>query len=539
MYEVFITMKNNNKTLQEQLQNQILLFCNLIVICFLVPLGIIGFKTGQSQYVIITIVAFVFLSISLILQKFNRFSIASYITILMLTVAAFFTIYGRPVIIPELSYLFVAYQAIPIILAGLLAQHRIFPIFIGILALSLLTFYVFGVQKPAIGLENSIITIAGSYTIILVMSVMSDQIYKLTGNMMVKFNEEIDLSKNKDVQLQKIIEIYQANQQSGEQLDVFNIDNDTVAGQLNENMQKFTTDLYEFNQLIKDIQIRNENLVSSSTNILSVFNTHKEHVVEYKNKTENISETSQEINLIIQDRKVQMNELIELSEKGGIDMQDSVFAIEKVAENSKNILDMISLIMEVAEKTNILALNAAVEASRAGKYGGGFAIVAKEIKLLSTETTQNADTINQSLQSNIKSITETVEIIRNVGKSFSHLNANIIDFSTAIDQIVVKIFNLTQENSHMSIETKNTLSLIDEVQNILEKTINSIQTNQLKVSDANALANLLEKNVSQVNQTTNTIINSGRDAQKKYREYKYSIKKVEDTISEVEHQHHI
>ena len=532
-------MKNNNQTFQAQLQNQILLFCNLIVICFLIPLGIIGFTTGQPQYVGITSIAFVFLSISLILQKFNRFSIASYITILMLTVAAFFTIYGRPVIIPELSYLFVAYQAIPIILAGLLAQHRIFPIFIGILALSLLTFYVFGVQKPAIGLESSTITVAGSYTILFVMSVMSDQIYKLTGNMMIKFNEEIESSKNKDILLQKIIDIYQDNQQSGEQLDIFNIDNDTVAGQLNENMQKFTADLYEFNQLVKDIQIRNDNLMSSSSNILSVFSNHKENIIEYKNKTQNVSETSQEINLIIQDRKVQMNELIELSEKGGVDMQESVFAIEKIAENSKNILDMIALIMEVAEKTNILALNAAVEASRAGKYGGGFAIVAKEIKLLSTETTQNADTINQSLQSNIKSITETVEIIRNVGQSFSHLNVNIVDFSTAIDQIVVKIFNLTQENSHMSIETKNTLSLIDEVQNILEKTINSIKTNQLKVTDINTLSEILEKNVSQVNQTTNTIINSGRDAQKKYREYKYSIKKVEDTISEVEHQHHI
>ena len=321
-------------------------------------------------------------------------------------------------------------------------------------------------------------------------------------------------------------------------MDIFNIDNDTVAGQLNENMQKFTSDLYEFNQLIKDIQIRNENLVSSSSNILSVFNNHKENIIEHKNKTLSISETSQEINLIIQDKKVQMNELIELSEKGGVDMQESVFAIEKIAENSKDILDMIALIMEVAEKTNILALNAAVEASRAGKYGGGFAIVAKEIKLLSTETTQNADTINQSLQSNIKAITETVEIIRNVGQSFSHLNVNIIDFSTAIDQIVVKISNLTQQNSHMSIETKNTLSLISEVQNTLEKTINSIKTNQLKVTDINTLSDLLEKNVSQVNQTTDAIIHSGRDAQKKYREYKYSIKKVEDIIVEVDHQRH-
>ncbi len=531
-------MKNNNKTFQEELQNKILLVCNVFILCCLIPLGIISFTEGQMPFVIIALVAFTFLSVSLLLQKLNYYPIASYITMIMLSIAAFFATFTRPVIIPELPYLFISYQMIPIVLAGLLSQHRFVSIFMGFLSLSLLTICIFGVQKPAIGLDHTT-TIVGVYLSTVILIVLSDQIYKLTGNMMIKFNEEMDFSKNKDVLLQKIIDVYLANQQSEEQLEVFNIDNDTVAGQLNENMQKFTTDLYEFNQLIKDIQIRNENLVSSSSNILSVFNNHKENIIEYKNKTQNISETSQEINLIIQDRKVQMNELIELSEKGGIDMQESVFAIEKIAENSKNILDMIALIMEVAEKTNILALNAAVEASRAGKYGGGFAIVAKEIKLLSTETTQNADTINQSLQSNINSITETVEIIRNVGQSFSHLNINIIDFSTAIDQIVVKISNLTQENSHMSIETKNTLSLISEVQNVLEKTINSIKNNQLKVTDINTLSDLLEKDVSQVNQTTNAIINSGRDAQKKYREYKYSVKKVEDIIVEIDQQHNI
>ena len=537
MYEVFITMKNNNKTFQEELQNKILLICNIFIICCLIPLGIVSFADGQMAFVIITVVAFIFLSISLLLQKLNFYPIASYITMIMLSMAAFFATYGRPVVIPELPYLFISYQMIPIILAGLLAQNRFVAIFIGSLSLALLSICIFVIQKPVIGLDHHT-TIVGVYLGTIILIVLSDQVYKLTGNMMIKFNEEIDLSKNKDILLQKIIDIYLVNQQSGEQLDIFNIDNDTVAGQLNENMQKFTSDLYEFNQLIKDIQIRNENLVSSSSNILSVFNNHKENIIEHKNKTLSISETSQEINLIIQDKKVQMNELIELSEKGGVDMQESVFAIEKIAENSKDILDMIALIMEVAEKTNILALNAAVEASRAGKYGGGFAIVAKEIKLLSTETTQNADTINQSLQSNIKAITETVEIIRNVGQSFSHLNVNIIDFSTAIDQIVVKISNLTQQNSHMSIETKNTLSLISEVQNTLEKTINSIKTNQLKVTDINTLSDLLEKNVSQVNQTTDAIIHSGRDAQKKYREYKYSIKKVEDIIVEVDHQRH-
>ena len=528
-------MQKFHKTFQQQLQNNILFICNLSILSAMTGLGIMTFIQGTITTTIISIIAIFFLIISIILQQFNYYSIALYITIVILSIASFSVTYSRPIIIPELVYLLISFQMIPLTLTGILAQHKFISITMGFISFSMLSIYIFIIQKSVIGVDH-IIPIVGSYVSLIIMIILSNQIYNLTGNIMNRFNEERDISKNKDILLQNIIRVYLENQQSDHQLEVFNIDNDTLAGQLNDHIQKFTSDMHEFNQLLKTTQMRNENLIHSSSNILTVFNNHKENIIEYKNKTQTISDTSQEINLIIQNRKVQMNELIELTEKGGIDMQESIVAIEKVAENSKNVLDMITLIMEVAEKTNILALNAAVEASRAGKYGGGFAIVAKEIKLLSTETTQNADILNQSLQNNLKSITETVEVIKNVGQSFSYLNNNIIDLSTAIDKIVIKITDLTQINYHVSIETKNTLSLISEVQNTLEKTIHSIESSQTKISDITSLSNIFENNVSQLNQTTNAIINSSRTAQKKYREYKYSIKKIEDIIIDIDQQ---
>ena len=336
--------------------------------------------------------------------------------------------------------------------------------------------------------------------------------------------------------LNDIISVYSYNKESGSKLEGQTLDSDTTASQIQETLQSFIENMNELDQVLKDTTVRNESTLNATSNIMQVFARHKDGMVSYQDKVDQVSSISQEIDHIVQERKVHISELIEMSQQGGTHMHESVVAVEKVAENSKNMLDMISLIMEVAERTNILALNAAVEASRAGKAGGGFAIVAKEIKTLSTETTQNAEIINKTLQVNLKSITEAVDIIRNVGRSFVDLNTNIVDFSASIDDIVIRVRHLNQQNSQMSMDTKNAISLSSEVQAVLEKTLQSIDQGQSKIKELRSLSDSLSKNVSSIHQKTTTISDAGRKTQERYRAYTYSVKQVEDTVLEIEQQ---
>lgn len=73
----------------------------------------------------------------------------------------------------------------------------------------------------------------------------------------------------------------------------------------------------------------------------------------------------------------------------------------------KNISKMLDEMKEVSEKTNILALNALIEASRAGKYGSGFMVVAKEVKKLADRCSDMAD----NMQNDIKNIIVAVGIL--------------------------------------------------------------------------------------------------------------------------------
>lgn len=89
-------------------------------------------------------------------------------------------------------------------------------------------------------------------------------------------------------------------------------------------------------------------------------------------------------------------------------MQDTVSEIKNLSDNATEISETMSLIKEIAERTNLLALNAAIEAARAGEYGKGFAVVADEVRKLAETTQDSAEDITEI----IEQLNDSVESIK-------------------------------------------------------------------------------------------------------------------------------
>ena len=73
--------------------------------------------------------------------------------------------------------------------------------------------------------------------------------------------------------------------------------------------------------------------------------------------------------------------------------------IHELSDTSKQVIESLSIITDIADQTGLLALNASIEAARAGEYGRGFAVVADEVKALSNRTKEAAVDISRVLQS--------------------------------------------------------------------------------------------------------------------------------------------
>lgn len=154
-----------------------------------------------------------------------------------------------------------------------------------------------------------------------------------------------------------------------------------------------------------------------------------------------------------------LNSFIEI-EHSFADMKAEIMHFEQTIKSTK---EMIALIQEISEQTNILALNAAIEAARAGEHGRGFAVVASEVRKLSegtqealTQMTGTIDRLFQSMGATSKRI-ETTE---------SYVVKGVQDAKEAhhtLSEIITGVEELTQKTSHIASISEEQAAATEEI----------------------------------------------------------------------------
>ncbi len=118
--------------------------------------------------------------------------------------------------------------------------------------------------------------------------------------------------------------------------------------------------------------------------------------------------------------------------------------IERVAEHSRSIEEVLSIIRGISEQTNLLALNAAIEAARAGESGRGFAVVADEVRTLAVRTQEETARIQVRIESLQNQALEAVAVMIK-GKEKAHQNvANAAHAGAALKDITGSATTITE-----------------------------------------------------------------------------------------------
>nr|WP_154325435.1 PAS domain-containing methyl-accepting chemotaxis protein [Pantoea sp. 201603H] len=155
--------------------------------------------------------------------------------------------------------------------------------------------------------------------------------------------------------------------------------------------------------------------------------------------------------------------------KGGEAMNGMVAMMAEIAESSRRIANITSVIDGIAFQTNILALNAAVEAARAGEQGKGFAVVAGEVRSLAQRSATAA--------SEIKNLVETSSL--RVQSGAEHVN----DAGKTMADIVSQVQNVTALIAQISAATAEQLTALSDVSLAVEDLDNITHQNAVRVQE--------------------------------------------------------
>ena len=186
----------------------------------------------------------------------------------------------------------------------------------------------------------------------------------------------------------------------------------------------------------------------------------------------------------------------EVADRANRISSDTAEKMNTLASVSEQVVEVVTLINAIADQTNLLALNATIEAARAGEAGKGFAIVASEVKQLSTQTQKATEEIETRIQAMRSGAMDAVEGITSVGQIINEMSGSLKDImretsdqETMSQSLRGQAFSASEQADALTGEVDEMTSKIDQIASFAEKVAGDAESTADLSTNLNATAN--------------------------------------------------
>jgi len=232
----------------------------------------------------------------------------------------------------------------------------------------------------------------------------------------------------------------------------------------------------------------------------------------------------QSVNATLSRNSASVKELQESAETGRTSLQEVATDIQDIARESEGLLEINSVMENIASQTNLLSMNAAIEAAHAGEAGRGFAVVADEIRKLAESSGEQSKTIGtilkkikdsmdkitrstdivlsrfEMIDQSVKTVAEQEEVIRNAMEEQGQGSKQVLEASGLVSEITRQVKSGSSEmlegSKEVIHESKNLERVTQEITNgINEMTFGAEEVNKA-VNAVNDLTGRTKANIS-------------------------------------------
>ena len=219
----------------------------------------------------------------------------------------------------------------------------------------------------------------------------------------------------------------------------------------------------ELNHVVVDSNIMREDLSSA----IIEAEQGKENLIKSE---QNLQETKDDILVLVE--KVQHSSEVQI---------ELAHSLTQLSSDAAQVKDVLVVIADIADQTNLLALNAAIEAARAGEHGRGFAVVADEVRKLAERTQKSLAEINATINVIVQSIVDSSNQMNNNSSEIEELATISIQVGDKINETVEIMSDSTRMSENIldgyrenAQKTDNIIDKINYISGISNENIQSI-----------------------------------------------------------------
>ncbi len=229
-----------------------------------------------------------------------------------------------------------------------------------------------------------------------------------------------------------------------------------------------------------------------------------------------------------------LTRLVEASAEGGDQLEDALEAFRGVSKSSQEIIEVINVIEDIADRTNMLAMNAAIEAAHASDTGRGFAVVAEEIRKLAEETNVNSRQVRDILEKNHEQIQKSVKLSEGTGQMFADIHGRIEEVDRAIDEILKGLEELAGGTDEITSSVAHLRTTNSEVNTSLDEMREMTDQGQASVQSIREGSGRISEKISALEKATEAITEQTHRIKKIGHENETNISSLQERIQELE-----
>ncbi len=263
-------------------------------------------------------------------------------------------------------------------------------------------------------------------------------------------------------------------------------------------------------QQLSDKVLQVENNIEQQT---SVAETTKQSMLEMQYSVSDITKSASEAAVAANTAEIEANNNMTKVEQSLLvsaeltsDISTASDVVNQLAEDSKNMNQILDVINGIADQTNLLALNAAIEAARAGEQGRGFAVVADEVRSLASRTALSTTEIRTLLDKLTNAANSSVNSMNEARKKASNNESISQEMGESLGKIKHQIEHISSMNAQIATATEEQSVVTDGVVGSIQEMHNSFSYTSQAINDIREVANTLDVNAKHLESASSKFV---------------------------------